>query len=88
MRTGSSDSPCALLSNLFRLPTMPRRRRHIAQRRVQPLLVVVPHQPCGDRFGLEVVRSVVIVGFIAHGNPGAGADEAAVEAFHTEAKAR
>ena len=32
MRTGRSDSPRALVSNLIRLSTMPRRWRHVAQR--------------------------------------------------------
>jgi len=34
MRTSCSDPPCALLSNLLRLPPMPCRRCHVSERRV------------------------------------------------------
>ena len=73
MRPGRSDSPRTLVSNVIRLATMSGRRRHVTERSVQWLLVVMVHELGDDRFCLQIVAAVVIATLVAY---------RASEAFH------
>ncbi len=50
MRTGRSDSPRTLVSNFIWLCTMPGRRRHVTERRMESLVVVMLHEFGNNRF--------------------------------------
>lgn len=72
MRTGRSYSPRTLVSNFIWLSTMPGCWRHVAQGRMESLLVVMLHEVGDDPFGLQIIITVIVVALIAYG---------AVEAF-------